>query len=71
MSTSLQGIQTAKILQHLEKVGPITPIEALREYKCMRLAARIYDLRKSGVGIETDTIHAGEVHYAQYTLKVP
>lgn len=40
--------QNVVVLDHLKKVGPITPLEALRLYGIMRLGARIYDLRGSG-----------------------
>jgi hypothetical protein len=38
----------------------ITPIEALREFGCFRLAARIHDLRSLGVRIETLTRDIGD-----------
>lgn len=37
--------QTYQILQHIKTFGSITPQEALKEYGCMRLSARIWDLR--------------------------
>lgn len=41
--------QTDRILRHLREHGSITPLEALREFGCMRLGARIYDLKRAGV----------------------
>lgn len=38
--------QADKILEHLERVGFITPLTALNEYGCFRLAAIIHALRK-------------------------
>jgi hypothetical protein len=46
--------QNQKILQHMRLHGSITPLEALRDYGCMRLAARIADLRKDGVLITAE-----------------
>lgn len=46
--------QNQKILQHMRLHGSITPLEALRDYGCMRLAARIADLRKDGVMITAE-----------------
>ena len=69
MSTSLHSIQATKILKHMTEKGSITPVEALQEYNCMRLAARIYDLRKLGSIIEAQMVHTGEVHIAQYSMK--
>ena len=40
--------QTDKILMYMQTEGEITPLDALREFNCMRLAARISDLRKAG-----------------------
>jgi hypothetical protein len=36
--------QREKILRHLQQFGSITPVEALREYGIMRLAARVAEL---------------------------
>lgn len=45
--------QTELILNHLRQHKSITPLEALKEYRCFRLAARIKDLRDSGYSILT------------------
>ena len=65
--------QNEMILQHMEKHGGITPREALDLYGCMRLGARIYDLKQCGYSIiktmETGTNRNGEkVCFAKYTL---
>ena len=39
--------QTSKIKEHLNSGKTITAIEALNKYGCFRLAARIYDIRKT------------------------
>lgn len=61
--------QNAKIKDHLERYGEITPFEALDLYGCMRLAARVADLRAAGLNIETDyeTAKSG-ARYAVYRL---
>ena len=66
--------QTDKILKWMMTEGEITPLDALREFNCMRLAARISDLRKAGhkIGrrIEKGVNSYGEtVHYAVYWLE--
>ena len=66
--------QTQRILKHLETVGSITPREALDLFSCMRLGARIWELRRAGYLItktmETRKNRNGErVSYARYTLK--
>lgn len=45
-----------KILEYMRQHGSITPMEALREFGCYRLGARIYDLRRSGVRIKTELV---------------
>ena len=66
--------QWEKILRYLEDFGSITPLDALREFGCMRLGARIYDLKRKGYDI-TRTLEAGrnrygeETRYARYTLR--
>ena len=45
--------QKELILKHLRQHKSITPLEALKEYRCFRLAARIKDLRDSGHSILT------------------
>lgn len=59
--------QTTMILAHL-KTSPITPIEALQKYKCMRLAARIETLRNLGYIITTHMVQNGKGRYAKYEL---
>ncbi len=67
--------QTDKVLAHLEYIGAITPIVALNAYGCMRLAARISDLKKKGYSInktmKISTRPDGSVcRYAVYFLEV-
>ena len=45
--------QCAQIKKYMEDHGSITQIEAVNEFNCYRLSARIHDLRKIGVKIET------------------
>jgi hypothetical protein len=45
--------QKQMIEAHLLQCGSITPAEALREYACARLSARIAELREDGYCIET------------------
>ena len=67
--------QKDRILQHMEEHGGISPKEAIELYGCMRLGARIYDLKKQGIEInralETGTNRYGDkVRYARYTLSM-
>jgi hypothetical protein len=54
-------------LAYLEEHDSITPLEALHEFGCFRLAAVIARLREDGHIIRTD-IAEGEKRYAIYTL---
>jgi len=62
--------QKDAILSHLKR-GPITPIQALNEYGCFRLAAVIHKLRDAGHWIETEMVDkpGGDGQYARYRLK--
>lgn len=46
--------QKQQILEHLKKHGGITPLDALERYGCLRLGARICDLRREGWTIRTE-----------------
>ena len=60
--------QTEMIRAHLESGREITPIDALQQYGCFRLAARINDLRKAGLPIETITEQREGKAWAKYRL---
>jgi hypothetical protein len=59
--------QCADILEALRR-GPITPLEALKDYGCLRLAARIEELRSSGHIIVTEMVKANGKKFGQYVL---
>lgn len=70
--------QNEMILDHLRTYGKITPISALEQYGCMRLSARISDLREQGLRdgftIDTNMVSAknrfgATVSYAEYIYK--
>ena len=63
----------SRILKHLQEHGSITPWEAIEQFGCTRLGARIWDLKRDGhdirTSIETGTDRHGEpCRYARYTL---
>jgi hypothetical protein len=60
--------QNQLIRQHLESGKSITPLEALSMYGCLRLGARIYDLRQDGLPIKTEIKRNGEKWFAEYSL---
>jgi hypothetical protein len=62
--------QNKLIAEHLKSGRPITPLEALNRYGCFRLGARILELRKEGIPIETEMIGLSNgKRIAQYKLK--
>ena len=58
-----------QVLNHLKAHGKISPLQALRSYSCLRLAAVIHRLRKRGHSIETDWRKQGKSRYAVYRLE--
>ena len=59
--------QKSLIKRHLRS-KPISPLEALQEYGCFRLAARIAELREDGHNIETVHTKQNGKHFATYRL---
>ena len=63
------GNQEKAILARLKTGRSITPIQALDDYGCFRLAAVIHRLRGRGFGIETETISHNGKRFARYWLE--
>lgn len=66
--------QTERVLEYMKEHGSISPLEAADEIGCMRLAARIADLKESGVAIRTEMVHGKKINgvaykYARYRLE--
>jgi hypothetical protein len=59
--------QCTDILEALRR-GPITPLEALKDHGCLRLAARIEELRSDGHTIVTEMVKANGKKFGQYVL---
>jgi len=65
--------QSEMILRYMHENGSITPKEALEDLGCMRLGARIWDIKRTGVKI-IKTMEQGEnrlgypTRYARYRL---
>jgi hypothetical protein len=61
--------QTDMVLLYLQQGYPLTPLEALQKFGCLRLSGRIYDLRKMGYDIWEELIETpGGKHVAEYRL---
>lgn len=74
-----KGIQMAKmtqcerILRHMKDYGPIDPMTAIKDYGCMRLSARIADLKGMGYPIRTKRVtnknrYGESTNYCVYSL---
>lgn len=70
----MKAKQTDLILSYMKRFGSINPMEAMSDIGCMRLAARIADLKAEGHKI-TSTIVEGcnrfgeTVHFSEYSLE--
>lgn len=64
--------QTERVLDYMEKHGSISQQEAIRDFSCYRLSAKIFELRREGHNILTDRVpfrnEFGSGHYAVYRL---
>lgn len=60
--------QTEQIKRHILKHNSITPLEALRKYRCMRLAARIRDLRVEGFSVLSVRISRNGKNFCRYVM---
>ena len=60
--------QTIEILNVLSKGRTITPIDAFEKFGCLRLAARISDLRAEGHAIITTIANNNGKRFAKYSM---
>ncbi len=63
--------QTRSIHRYLRKGNRLTGLQALELFDCFRLSARIYDLRKNGVNIVSDTMTKNGKNWAVYYINKP
>lgn len=62
--------QEQAILEYLQAGGVLTPLDALRMFGCMRLGARIWDLRQKGHHISMRVVETPSgKHVAEYRLE--
>lgn len=55
MAESAIATQNTQVLEYMEKHGSIDQLRAYDDLKILRLGARIYDLKKSGIAIDGET----------------
>lgn len=61
--------QDKMILNHLKSGKSLTALEALRLFNCLRLAARIEEIKEQGYPVKTEIVSANGKRYAKYILK--
>lgn len=62
--------QCDRILIHLQSGKTINPLQALNLYDCLRLSARIYDLKQAGFDIDSRLVNEHGVQYAEYSMSL-
>lgn len=65
--------QEEKVLNYMKQFGSITQLEALNDLGIMRLAPKIFNLRKDGILIKKETVpvknrYGDKVYVARYSL---
>tara|TARA_Y100001972_G_C7557781_1_gene280218 strand:+ start:419 stop:616 length:198 start_codon:yes stop_codon:yes gene_type:complete len=61
--------QNEQILKHLQSGKTLSPLDALKKFGCMRLGARVYNLKQEGHDIETSFKTQNGKTFAIYKLK--
>lgn len=52
----MKATQNERIVAYIRQFGSITPLQAVADIGCMRLASRINDLKRMGYRIRTEYI---------------
>ena len=69
----MKQTQMSSIREYLENGNSITSMQAYQMFGCTRLSAKIFDMRKSGMKIQTEMIdcvtrYGMKTQCARYTL---
>lgn len=75
MSENTKPTQSERVKRYMEDYGSITQLEAIKDIGVMRLAARIGELKKTGVPIESSfekvkNRYDEEVQIKRYSIAV-
>lgn len=60
--------QSERILRALKSGKPITPLSALKQFGCLRLAARIAELKRDGHAIQSRMTERNGKRFAAYWM---
>lgn len=67
--SSSKETQLYRIREHLVRGGTLTQIDAILKFGCFRLAARIYDIRRTGLDVHKIMIKTDQDRkFAKYYL---
>ena len=55
----------------MKKGGSLTAMQALDKFGCLRLAARILDLKRMGWRIKSEMVNVNGYRFAKYSLPKP
>jgi ribosomal protein L9 len=61
--------QEQQILKDLEKGKRITALDALKKYGCLRLAARILEIKNAGYNVDKSMVKKNGKTFASYYLR--
>ena len=64
----MKKAQNARIRMYLETGKSLTAMDALVRFNCLRLAARIKNLRDDGVPIKSELVHKDGKKYSRYFM---
>ena len=57
------------IVKDLEKGKNITALDALKNYGCLRLAARVLDIKNAGYNVDQNMVKKNGKTFASYYLR--
>lgn len=64
----MKDSSTQRLRRWILSGKPITPLQALDKFGCLRLGARIMDLRNEGYNIVTKMVEKNGKRFARYKL---
>lgn len=68
--THRKPTQAARILAHLRAGNRLTPLQALERFGCLRLGARVLELRKQGWDVQSRMVETPSgKRVAEYSLE--
>ena len=66
MEKNTTDSQKKRILRHLLNGHSLTPIDALNQFGCFRLGARIWELRNEGYPVKMRLVEHNGKRFAEY-----